>query len=279
MTSLNTLVARARLSIPYLSYQLRRWLEPIIETGGCLRVPTWFGPLYTLARDPEVSRRLREHGYYDVAVTTALWSLLRPGMRVVNVGANIGAFAVLAAQRTQAPVLCFEPDFRNWEALRLNAGLYRNLIPFPFAVGDRNGEVSLIHDTVPGNSALVAATGISQTVRLVTLDQFLHVPFDLLLMDVQGAEGLVLKGLGSRLSTFTFILFEFWPGGLEQTNSSPEEVRELLHQAGFVLQHIVRTSLPDPETEWGQLIQALRDSKDGQGFCNLLAVRHPLAGS
>jgi hypothetical protein len=96
---------------------------------------------------------------------------------------------------------------------------------------------------------------------MVTLDRFLVQPADLLLMDVQGAEGLVLRGLRDVRR----ILFEFWPYGLDTTGSSVQELRSLLHTAGFVMWHISKTSLPNPESSWMALDQTLRSQKAGPG--------------
>lgn len=273
MTFLETVFARARLIPPILNYHTLRLVRRRSKKEGLIRTASWFGPLYTLADDPDVSTNIRRRGVYDVPLSTALWSLLQPGMRVINVGANLGFFAILAAKRTRAPVLCFEPDLRSFKALSRNAQLYPLLVPFPFAVGDHTGDVAFIQDSVPGNSALAAATGTSRLVRMVTLDAWMSAPADVLLMDVQGAEGLILRGLGARLRDFQYILFELWPYGLDRTNTTVDEIRQLLHEAGFTIRHLARTQLPDPEAEWAALTSRLRSAKQGRGFCNLLAVR------
>ena len=263
---------------PYLRYQIGRHTNRPVITGPYLRTYSWLGPLYVIKDDPEVSRFIREEGVYDISLNLELNRLLTPGLQVVNVGANIGYFAVLAAQRTHTQVLCFEPDHRSFGALVKNAQLYPLLNPFSFAVGDRDGEIAMLLDPVPGNSSLYAAdSGTLKTVRMVRLDTFLKSSPDALLMDVQGAELLVLKGADKFLRQIRFIVFEFWPYGLEKTGGTTDELRAILHAHGFQLRHLGRTSLPDPEQRWADLVRRLRATKSGRGFCNLLAYRSGLS--
>jgi len=90
--------------VPYLRYRILRKSRAIEAEDDCQLVQSFFGPIYTLIDDAEVSRRVRENGFYDLSLSLCLCRLLRVGMRVVNVGANIGYFAVLAGRMTHRDV-------------------------------------------------------------------------------------------------------------------------------------------------------------------------------
>lgn len=253
-------------------YQLRRWTRPARLEGSCLLVQTWYGPLFVLRDDPDISQCIYRYGYYDLPLSRYVHSL-KPGTRVLNIGANIGYFAMIAAQATSSPVHCFDPDPRSFEALKKNAELY-TIIPVQKAMGSQNAPMGFTFDTVPANSSLrTSASGSTSTVEMLRGEEYLlkH-QIDVIVMDVQGAELLVLQGMGDSLQRIDSIIFEFWPYGLRKTGSSPNELRQLLHQQGFILEQLT-TSFCDPEKEWEQLLTLCDTTKNGRGFCNLLATR------
>ena len=58
---------------------------------------------------------------------------------------------------------------------------------------------------------------------------------DVIKMDIQGAEGLALRGMSRTLADNPqiVILTEFWPWGIEQTGQSPLGFLKDLQEAGF----------------------------------------------
>src|SRR5262249_40656178 len=82
---------------------------------------TVFGHLLHLdARDPSMLPSLVARGYWEPSVTRALLRLLRPGLRVVEVGANVGWYSLLFAWRVVpgGSVTAFEANPRMVELLR-----------------------------------------------------------------------------------------------------------------------------------------------------------------
>lgn len=124
---------------------------------------------------------------------------LRDTDTVIDIGANIGAFAVYAAkQASKGRVLAFEPASDNFELLARNAALNRldNLTPIRAAVAGRTGTIALYratgsgaHSTMAGR--LTATTG-TETVEALSLeDVFGRYRFDrcdLLKLNCEGAE-------------------------------------------------------------------------------------------
>jgi FkbM family methyltransferase len=131
---------------------------------------------------------------------------LRPGDVLYDVGANVGAYTLLAAVAVpEARVVSFEPGPANFAALCANVELNavgERVIVVPLALGDRPGSARLAGDgTVPGASpALDSASGSQESVtvlvdRLDDIVQRFGLPApDHLKLDVDGSEPEVLAG-------------------------------------------------------------------------------------
>ncbi len=122
-------------------------------------------------------------------------SLLAPGMRVADVGANIGYYLLLieSVVGPSGHVTCFEPEPRNLCELRRNvrANGLANVEVVAAAAGDGDGTVALR----AGINALVVEDGAGDhRVPLVRLDSALTGAVDFLKIDVEGYEGQVLAG-------------------------------------------------------------------------------------
>ncbi len=143
---------------------------------------------------------------------------IRPGTNVVDIGANIGCFSLLAAQKASR-VLAYEPFPSNLEMLRENVTLNgaNNVEIFPFAVGEKKGESVLFipdNDSFVGRVSLHPGRGTRTTeCACVTLDQVVMDnqldKIDLLKIDCQGAEYEILYGASpDTLGRFRQIIAE-----------------------------------------------------------------------
>ena len=93
--------------------------------------------------DPGISRELALYKVHEPLATRLLMQTLRPGMNVVDIGGNIGYYAMLEA-RLVGPtgmVIAIEPMPKNSERLCQNvqANGYQNIRIHKVAIGDRNG--------------------------------------------------------------------------------------------------------------------------------------------
>ena len=171
--------------------------------------------------------------------------LCKKGMRVVDIGANVGAFTMLLAQCTgqSGHVWAFEPDPGNYAILRRNIGLNRlnNVTALPFAVGNVSGTGKLYRSPFQGDHRIRSSDPHRDVVPIdiISLDDFFPAEerIDFIKMDIQGAEGMALQGMRKLLaSTPGIILFmEFWPKGLRETGFVPEQVLADLMSWGFNL--------------------------------------------
>jgi FkbM family methyltransferase len=180
----------------------------------------------------------------DPSLLSAAGELVRPGDIVWDVGANVGLFAFAAASLAGpgGHVLALEPDI--WLTSLLHRTISRNRSSWapvdvlPVAASDRV-EVCHLKIAARGRSSNFLGEGNSQTggVRAlqstlsVTLDWLLSIypPPNVLKIDVEGVEGLVLRGA-------TRLLSEIRPRILCEVNeNNSEEVTEILSESGYAL--------------------------------------------
>lgn len=178
-------------------------------------------------------------GMSEPAVQQALVDHLHPGAVFFDVGANIGFMTVLAC-RLAGPtgqVHCFEPLLVNLAQLRANLdanGFSAHI--HEVALSDSPGQVEMAYSENLGR-AHFADDGAdnsdrTMTVPTVRLDD-LDLPAPTLVkIDVEGAEGHVLRGMGRILREHRpVVLVELHPG-------HEDEARELLRDAGYTLREL-----------------------------------------
>jgi FkbM family methyltransferase len=229
----------------WLFAALYRRLRP----SGVVRVAVPGGHLWVDAGDEGVGRALLSRGSYESAESELFAQLVKPGMTVVDVGANVGYYTVLASRLVgeRGRVLAFEPEPRSHALLARNVAENgcANVRLFALALADHQGEATLYADRenlgtpslVRANVAGDAATSVQ--VPTTTLDAALaaalgEAPVDLLKMDVQGAEKLVLAGAERLLRQPGLqLVLELWPPGLRRAGVEPREVLALLAGHGY----------------------------------------------
>lgn len=144
------------------------------------------------------------HEFEDMAFVL---HCLRPGDLFVDVGANVGSYAILAAAAAGADVLALEPGAVAFKRLRTNvmvndvAGRVRTV---QAAVGDRVGRARITSDADTMNQ-VAEAPGLMERptdeVPLVTLDSVLEGEKPAVIkIDVEGYEAFVLRGAERTLN-------------------------------------------------------------------------------
>jgi FkbM family methyltransferase len=134
--------------------------------------------------------------------------MLAPGMRVVEVGANIGYY-LLMVERAVGPggsITCFEPEPSNLRELRRNVARnsLANVEIVEAAAGREEGSVSILEGI---NLHIVEGRPADRVVRLVRLDEAVTTAVDFLKIDVDGYEGHVLAGARRLLAEHRPTLF------------------------------------------------------------------------
>ena len=235
-------------------WRLVRWLdrqEQVFATLGLATVRFTRG--YRARVDPadENGRRIYVNGYQpQERLTRHFIRLLRPGDGVIDVGANVGYYTLVAA-RLVGPAGCvhaFEPSPRVLPLLRTNAALspHANIRVHGVAVTDRSGEITF-HVAGPdrtGYSSIrdLGSDGQSVTlVRTVALDALLDglPPVRLVKIDVEGAELLVLRGMEKLLARDRpHLILEVDDGFLRELGAGARELCAFLWQRGYGLERI-----------------------------------------
>lgn len=133
--------------------------------------------------------------------------LVRPGMVFVDVGANIGYYALMFASllRGEGEILCLEPDPTNLLELKANVAenkLERMISVLPIAAGDEDGTMRF----EPGLNAHATPTGTMEVI-VKKLDSLAPAKVDFIKIDVEGYEGAVLDGARETIERFRPTIF------------------------------------------------------------------------
>lgn len=152
------------------------------------------------AADAAVTPGLRS-GEYERHLTAVFERYCKPGMTVVDVGANLGYYSLLASKLVgeSGRVIALEPNSENCRLLlsSLRMGGITNVELVPVAADAATGWA--YYSTHVGSNGgliddrdLLAHPGV--VVPTFRLDEIVEGPVGFLKMDVEGAEGRVVKG-------------------------------------------------------------------------------------
>jgi len=222
---------------------------------------------FRTAKDDPLSFRLDLLlGRYEAETAAVFKSLLRPGMTVVDVGAHIGYYTRIFAQRVgpRGRVIAFEPHPLTFKILAGNLASCANVILVHEAASDRTG-TAMLYDSNPdvGSSSLRldeskreyytqrlvgteiaprAVAGLptsTYSVKTRTLDASLSLAgidrVDVVKMDIEGAELAALRGMKETLrrSASVSLVVELNPRSLESFGITPASFFEQLTESGF----------------------------------------------
>ncbi len=160
-------------------------------------------------KDMGVSVHLIGDGFWEMEHTEATVRLLKPGMKAVDIGANLGYFSLLMADIVgpSGSVHAFEPNpaiaARLRHSLEMN-GFAERATVHELALFDRAGEMRLaIPDNQPKNGHIVMGSAGGGGTRIAT-ERFDATPAladaDYIKIDVEGAEEAVWRGMAGFLS-------------------------------------------------------------------------------
>jgi len=182
--------------------------------------------LFLHPEDTVVTTNIIENGLWELNETHWTTKLVRPGDTYVDVGANVGYYTVLASHLVgpKGKVFAFEPDPVNFAILEKNVRIngLTNVVLEQKACSNEQGSIQLflaggnkgdhrIYQTEEGRTAI--------DVEAVKLDDYFAEyagSIDFVKIDTQGAEGVILDGLGDVIDKNEDIVMavEYWPSGL-----------------------------------------------------------------
>jgi FkbM family methyltransferase len=182
------------------------------------------------------------------SLTTNLFAcVIRPGMVVLDIGAFVGWYTLVAARQVgeRGKVYAFEPDPRNYsllsENLRVNQ-LDSQVIRLPKAVSNQAGVQRLFRGGDASQSSLIPSSGDETSIMVptVVLDEILDrsLQVDVIKLDVDGGEVNALRGMRKTLTRAapTVKLFvECNPGSLQVAGESAQSLAAELCELGFAI--------------------------------------------
>lgn len=188
-----------------------------------------------------------EKGIWEASETAVFLDSVAPGDVVVDIGANVGYYTLLASRRVgpEGRVYAFEPDPVSFGFLERNVRLngFENVVLEQKAVSNENGKTMLFFDDAiredsriykPTTGVLAKVLGRSLArkqveVEMVRLDDYfegVEERVDFIKMDTQGAEGVIIEGLlglAGRSPGLSMIV-EFVPALLKDFGSDPAQL-------------------------------------------------------
>lgn len=222
---------------------LKRNLRP----PGTVLIESHGNRMYLDARDEGVLPLLQAGDVYEEYETGLFMELLKPGMTVVDIGANVGHYSLIAARMVgdSGRVFSFEPDPHNFDLLSRNIELngFTNVTALNMAVSEKKGSLTLHLDKYNlGGHSLSAGNVLiddgTVDVDTVSLDEYFENEagewVDVIKMDTQGAEGLIVEGAWRVLKDADpVLLMELWPYGLRNAGYDPATLVANLERLGF----------------------------------------------
>jgi len=213
----------------------------------------WFGWCYAFDYERQ-TRRIFE-------------KIIKPGMTVVDVGANIGYYTLLAAKLVggDGRVYAFEPDPSYYSLLKKNIEVNRLSAiaePFRLAVGDTGKKSTLFLGIATGTSffRIPGITGQTVIADVVSLDKFFMErnwpAVQIIKIDIEGAEKMALEGMHEllRKNQDLKLIIELNPFCLEIAGTSSEHLLILLSELGFK-----RITIISETPKFYRIPQATRD--------------------
>ena len=215
---------------------------------------------------------------FEPVTTAVIKRCVQPGMVVVDAGANVGYFSVLA-DKLGATVHAFEPG-TALPILRRNVKLHhcQRVTVHPIALGDKNGTATFFNTEATTLDSMVEPPRGKITGRTIVpqkrLDDVISGRVDLIKIDVQGADIDVLKGATRIIADNPSlkIIAEWSPPDLIASGYKPEDLPAFFRDHG--LTNIVALDDYDPrEKTVEEMLVGFAADNDGTKYCNLLAQR------
>ena len=222
---------------------------------------------------------------YEPGTTRLFKETVKSGMVVVDIGAHVGYYTLLAAKQVgpAGKVYAFEPEQDNHALLLKNIGMngYNNIVATRMAVSDQQGCSTLYVSALDSGRHSMYRHGLpergSAPIETTTLDSFLASEgwpsVDLVKIDVEGAEVTVLDGMTHLMEECAGLrlIIEFNPALLQDGGVTPLEFLERLISLGWGVQIIEGANglLPLVEGDGPALVSRLLTAESSVNlFCS-----------
>ena len=229
-----------------LRYGLLRFMNP----NGLYLKEIQGSKMYLDLNDIGISKELALSDIREEKATIMTYEVLKKGDVVIDIGANIGYYALIESRLVgnEGRVFAFEPAPENVKLLKKNIGInkYKNIEVSDFAVGDIEGlQTMYVSNRCNWNSMYKTETLDVQeeiTVRLSTLNSLLdnkEYP-NFIRMDVEGYETAIIRGMNRILEKDNplMMFIEVHPHIMQENDLI--EMLQTLSQFGFEVEMIAK---------------------------------------
>ncbi len=164
-----------------------------------------------------LSELLLSYGVHEPVSSEYYLRSLVPGDVIIDIGANIGYYALraYAATNRMGRLICFEPVENNFSILQQNTEKYDSITVYSQAISDTVGRIRFFQSEIPNWGSLIQHDGMmygaSYEVDTVTLDAFLEQNPDIIptviRMDIEGGEIAAMNGAWKTIEQYHPKLF------------------------------------------------------------------------
>jgi FkbM family methyltransferase len=174
--------------------------------------------------------------------TRLIRKLVKPGSKVLDIGANIGFYGRFLSEcaGAQGHVYCFEPDTINFRHLQNELKNCSNVTLIQKAVAATSGTLSVYTSKLLNVDHRTYEPDMysgKYSVDKTSIDHFVKGEFkvDFIKMDIQGFEMDALRGMKETIAANPdlVIVTEFWPYGLSSAGSSATQLYDYVTDLGF----------------------------------------------
>lgn len=210
----------------------------IYETDGC--------QFYCdLLEHTGVAHYFLKNDHYEPYITEIIKQNIDPMGDVLDIGANIGYYSILSADKTKGQVYSIEPEPKTFEMLKSNIELnqLKNVVPLNFAANNKDEEIDFYVNSknrgdhrcskMSDNLLEVIRIKTKRIDNILSREEFNKIR--LIKIDVQGFELKAFKGMETYLreAKNLKVISEFEQSMLIDSGCRPEEYLELIRFLGF----------------------------------------------
>jgi len=254
----------------YLKWKVLAKLSPL--RGAVVQANVQGKKMYLDLSDRVHSESLYTTGIWEKNEAACFMKHIHSGMIVIDIGANVGYYSLLAAEKVgvSGRVFAFEPEPSRHGLLEKNiqADGCKQVVSVQKAISNKTGTARLYLDPRhnPGDHRLYDSNDgrdsiVVETVRLDDFFKDKDSPIHSIKMDIQGAEMAALEGMGDiiKRKDELIILTEFWPEGMRRCGFSPIEFLNTLVAKGFHLHIVADENQSLKHMEPGQILKMCED--------------------
>lgn len=214
-----------------------------------------------IPNDTGISSELAMFHVHEPITTEIMSSQLTPGMYCLDIGSNIGYYAILESRLVGSGglVVCVEPSPKNYEYMKLNLERQAKseTLPFNIATGDLDGQINFLVGT---KSNLCRVVPESQTSNIPEGYILTKVPIkkvdtlvtelnlrklDFIRMDPEGYEASIYRGMRQTILRYSpTLLVEFHKNYLGI--SGTRKLLEIMKSDGYEIKYYIPRWLDNP---------------------------------